>query len=170
MRHTRDGVLSMLMRVLSLTGGPVARTIWVAVTAAALWRSGRRPEAIFLAVTVGGTGVTNSTIKRLVGRRRPGPFSHFGKAEHDSFPSGHTSGTCALTGAATFVIWRSVRDWRIALASLLMSIAVSGLMGYSRVYLQRHHVSDVIAGLVLGIIGLAAGVLGFQRWVRADAE
>jgi undecaprenyl-diphosphatase len=161
-------MIGMLFRILSVTGGPVPRTFFVAAGALGLLGAGRKDDALFLAATVGGTGATNSTIKRIVRRRRPHRWRHLGRAEHDSFPSGHTSGTCALTGAATYLFWRSSPRSPVALMSLLCSALVSSVMAYSRVRLGRHHTSDVLAGFVLGLAGLALGVAGRRRLDRVD--
>jgi undecaprenyl-diphosphatase len=158
------------MRLLSVIGGPLARTILVSLSALALARAGKWAEAVFLVATVGGTGAVNSTIKRITGRRRPSRVPGGPRTENDSFPSGHTSGTIVLTGATTFLIWCLTGDRRLTLASLLGSTVLSGVMGYSRVYLRRHHVSDVIAGVGLGLTTLALGIAGFRRLMSADSK
>lgn len=149
-------------RFLALIGGPGPRTVFVTIAGVGLWRAGRRAEAIFLAGTVGATGAVNSAIKRAVGRRRPRRFRV--PAEHDSFPSGHTSGTWALTGASAYLVWRAGLGPAVTAASVLAAAVVSGIMGYSRVRLRRHHPGDVVGGIGLGTVGLTAGIGALARW------
>lgn len=74
---------------------------------------------------------------------RPGPFDPWNLY---SFPSHHAARTFALAAAAGRFHPQTL-PWGLALASLV---------GVTRVVLRRHHLSDVVAGAVLG---LAAGAL-----------
>lgn len=66
-----------------------------------------------------------------------------------SFPSGHTSSAFA----AAFAAMAYNRKW----GSLVMVLAV--LMGFSRIYVEVHYPSDVIAGFFVGIIYALIGML-----------
>lgn len=66
-----------------------------------------------------------------------------------SFPSGHTSS--AFT-AAVAVLWY---DRKIGIPTTVLAI----LMGFSRIYVQVHYCSDVIAGVFVGIIYALIGIL-----------
>jgi undecaprenyl-diphosphatase len=60
-----------------------------------------------------------------------------------SFPSGHTAAATAVAAS-------------VALAEPVLSplvVPLPGLVGYSRVRLRVHHVSDVLAGAALGLAG-----------------
>ncbi len=87
------------------------------------------------------------TIKHIVGRVRP-CNKDFGKdllikhPAHYSFPSGHTSSSFAVTMVMFFMM-----------PVLFVPVLVYAcLMGFSRMYLLVHYPTDVIAGMVLGII------------------
>ena len=90
-------------------------------------------------------------LKISVGKPRPGPlimgtgydFMTFSPANH-SFPSGHTT---EIVGALTPL---ATRFARVSLSLCLGCIVA--LVGFSRLYLGMHHLSDVAAGLVLGSI------------------
>jgi undecaprenyl-diphosphatase len=87
----------------------------------------------------------NYSIKRVVRRERPverrgrGPLI-VPPATH-SFPSSHAA--MAGAGAVALSVYAPV------LAPLFATLAV--LMAVSRVYLTVHHVSDVVAGLAVGV-------------------
>ena len=59
-----------------------------------------------------------------------------------SFPSGHTASSFAAAAA----LWKRDRRWGTA------AFLLAALIGFSRIYLQVHYPSDVIAGMALGLI------------------
>jgi membrane-associated phospholipid phosphatase len=151
---------------------PIAVLILVAAFAAALSTSRIanlvvtslvvRLEFLFLAIALPGLAVT--IIKRLIGRVRPsdlGPFSYMPwswRPEYASLPSGH--GTTAVAAAiAIGALWPKARVpmWAFAV-----------LIAVSRVVIQAHFASDVIAAAFCGVFGailvrnwFAARRLGF---------
>jgi undecaprenyl-diphosphatase len=68
-----------------------------------------------------------------------------------SFPSGHT--------AAAFVIATLISHFFPAL--LVPVYFWAFLMGVSRIYLGVHYPTDILAGLVIGIISAFAGIMVF---------
>lgn len=152
-------------RLISLLGGPVARTALVTPACLALLLSKRRRPALFLAATVSLAGGLNSGLKKVVGRRRPRSIIRL-RPRDDSFPSGHASGTTALAGAAAYVLWLlTARAW-VAAAAALAGSGAAAIVGYSRVSLNRHHTGDVLAGHALGL-GCVVGAIAMDRRVSA---
>lgn len=88
--------------------------------------------------------------KSLVGRARPdsgndvSSFDFNGPFGGTSFPSGHT---IAVFSAATVI----ANQYRETVWVPVVSYSIAGLAGLARVYENRHWVSDVFAGAVLGI-------------------
>jgi undecaprenyl-diphosphatase len=72
------------------------------------------------------------------------PFS-FTNADQHSFPSGHTS-TVTLSVSCTASVFRNY------MISLYMGLLLA-LMGFSRIFLLMHHISDVAAGMCIGFVG-----------------
>jgi undecaprenyl-diphosphatase len=110
---------------------------------------------VLLANVLSHAGV--QVLKRTVVRARPcdihgHPLALVGLPDPFSFPSGHTAAATAV--AASLAIAEP------ALAPFVVPLAV--LIGYSRVRLRVHYVSDVLAGAVLGVAGaiVATRMLG----------
>ena len=95
---------------------------------------------------------------KIVARPRPA-VSHLGGTPSTfSFPSGHTAATVVLYGGIAVIVMVATTRWwpRIVMWSLAVVLVVA--VGLSRVYRGEHYPTDVVAGLVLGIGALAAGV------------
>lgn len=136
----------MFARILSLIGGPKARTVLSAAVILALAWQRRRREAAFFALAVGGSGVLNTVVKRMVKRPRPAQSN----AQGSSFPSGHTTGSLVMTLCGAYLIGRRTGQRFLAYALCWLALPLTGLIGLSRILLREHHRSDVIGSYVLG--------------------
>ena len=74
------------------------------------------------------------------------------------YPSGHMLRTTILLGII-FMLWKN-RPGRVLLAAIL------ALMALTRVYMGVHWASDVVGGLLLGVVGLAWAFLAKKRRMR----
>jgi len=114
----------------------------------------------FLVVVLGGEEVLTTSIKDLANRARPAfdPAAVAGLGP--SFPSGHSAAAAAFyAGAALLIGRRRGHLARALLTGLAVGIAVA--VASSRVLLDVHWLSDVIAGLLLGWAWFAAAAIAF---------
>lgn len=138
--------LSPVMIVVSALGN--AGMIWIAMALVMLcFRKTRRCGVLMLAAMAFSFLLGNVILKNLIARPRPFhsdtsislliPFP----GEY-SFPSGHTlNGFTAAT--VIFVHFR-----KAGIAALLFA----GLIAFSRLYLFVHYPTDIMAGVVLGVL------------------
>jgi membrane-associated phospholipid phosphatase len=114
----------------------------------------------FLVAVVGGEEVLTTSIKDLANRTRP-PFDPAAVSGlGPSFPSGHSATAAAFyAGAALLLSRRRGRAARAGLTGLAVGIAVA--VASSRVLLDVHWLSDVIAGVLLGWAWFAACAIAF---------
>ncbi|HET7800607.1 MAG TPA: phosphatase PAP2 family protein, partial [Humibacillus xanthopallidus] len=153
----------VVMRTASDAGSALS---WQIVTALVviwlLWRRFWR-LAIFVVVAIAGSSLLNTAVKTLVHRTRPVVSQPFVHEPGASFPSGHAQAAVVGFGVLLLVflpvlshLWRRV------------AVAVAGVMvlliGFSRVALAAHFVSDVIAGFILAAAWLAAITAVFSAW------
>ena len=113
------------------------------------------PSLVTLIVAVPGGMLLNELVKVLVHRHRPfvdGPFVDWSGY---SFASGHTLGATLLYGQLALFILPMMkgRCWRtLTVSSAALLIA---LVGFSRIALGAHFLTDVLAAIFFGIIWLA---------------
>ncbi len=86
----------------------------------------------------------------LIGRARPQEVWRPDRPHAtSSFPSGHTAAAFALHGALADLLDRhDVRGAR--LLGPLLRYGIPGAIAFSRVYRGQHHISDTVAGAILG--------------------
>ena len=157
-----DGLVRQL-KILTFFGTPV--WFFVIVTPAVLWvwRRGHTRLAVFLVVTTLGGGLLDTVVKEVVGRPRPSLVEPVATAHGKSFPSGHAMSSTIAYGALLLVflpvIGRRYRPVVVGGAVLLVAA-----IGFSRLALGVHYISDVLGGYVLGLAWLAASVAAFSTW------
>ncbi|WP_066830006.1 phosphatase PAP2 family protein [Rufibacter ruber] len=107
------------------------------------------------------TTLFNQTMKWLF--NRPRPETAFLEQSGNSFPSGHAMIGGAFWGLLVYLIWTNVRQkWlRWLLSGLLVCWIL--LIGFSRVYLNVHYASDVLAGWGAGLFWLMIALFLLKR-------
>ncbi len=136
----------------------------VAAVFLAAFKGRRRDAAFLVTATVVGT-VVNNIVKFAVGRDRPHFSPAAAAAFGKSFPSGHAMNSTVVYGALLVVVWPTLRDVQRMLLSGVVVIALAAI-GASRVVLNVHYVSDVIAGVSLGAALVCASVAAFMSATR----
>ena len=113
----------------------------------------------FLLIVVAGNGVLTTTVKELVDRVRPA-LNPVAETLGPSFPSGHSSWSAAFFAAAALLLTRGRgRGVRVAVCGVAAWLVV--MVAGSRVLLDVHWLSDVIAGLALGFAWFSICAIAF---------
>jgi undecaprenyl-diphosphatase len=110
----------------------------------------RYADAAGLLVAVCGSGALILALKYLVHRARPDVFYQaYIEGPFYSFPSAHAGLAMALYGYFAYLLMQRFPNHarRFFIASMWILIA---LVGFSRLYLGVHYLSDVAAGFVIG--------------------
>lgn len=127
----------------------------------------RRPEwAVRLVTASGGGALVITGLKMLFSRERP--LEQIVEAAGWSFPSGHAFAATVFYGALVWIVWmasaRPAVRWTAAGVATLVVLAV----GLSRVYLNVHYLTDVVAGWAAGVAWLILSQrlaeAGLERW------
>jgi membrane-associated phospholipid phosphatase len=148
MEH-QNPAMGNFMRYVSLLGDwPTHAAVGLVLLGLAWRRGSENWTRIFLAMLLAMmlAGVAGTVIKRTVPRARPSVLAEtrWGgprfSSKYHSFPSGHVGASTAFFG----VLLMARR--RLGIACLAIPI----LIGFSRMYIGAHHLSDVVCAAVLG--------------------
>ena len=146
----QDRLANKVMKSVSRFGDwPEHFALGLLLAGIAWWRGSKKWTRIFLAmlIALAIAGLAGRVIKISTGRARPsvkteevweGP--RFSSKFH-AFPSGHVAASTAFFAVLCFA------SWRIGLACL----PIPFLIGFSRMYVAAHYLSDVVFAAVLGI-------------------
>lgn len=143
----RSSALDLFFTALTWLG-----SMWLLVPSCAalfLFCRGRlRVHAWQIAFSLLGSALLVLALKNLFLRVRPDLFPSLVNIPPDAaFPSGHAA---QMMSVATAIWLVAPAHRRLALGPVLLSVALA--VGWSRIYLQVHWPSDVLAGCLLGAL------------------
>lgn len=114
--------------------------------------------------TEGGGATLNYVLKTTFGRARPEYADpQLVEVGSLSFPSGHTMMTTVFVGFGLYLFLQRPHSQFVRAAAVAGVVAWCGLMGFSRLYLGHHYVSDVLGGYLAGIAWLALCMVGVEK-------
>lgn len=149
--------------VVSFLGKPPFLAAVVILVGVPLVRLRRYHLAIYLVVTTIVGGIIDTWVKLAVGRDRPSLEEPVASAMGASFPSGHAMSSTIAYGALLLVLMPLVpprrRTWAITGVCVLV-----GAIGFTRLALGVHYITDVVGGFALGAAWLALTTAAFEIW------
>jgi undecaprenyl-diphosphatase len=158
-RHATPFTNQVLQWITDLGDTPAIVTLIVVVAVVESMRVRSRFVVPFLLAVTIGNHLATTAVKDLIERARP-TLNPIAETLGPSFPSGHSSTAAAFYAAAALLIGRRRGHLaRTVLAGLAVGIAVA--VACTRVLLDVHWVSDVVAGLALGWCWFALCAIAF---------
>jgi len=151
--------LTIAMRAFSLLGTIPLVTLAALALALVFLLRGRKTSLILLTLAVGGGELVSLLLKWIFMQPRPrwpDPLLVFTSA---SFPSGHAMRSVLFFGLLSYFIMRRISSWRGRAGILLASAGSVLMIGVSRVYLDAHTLSDVLAGYAAGMSWLCCTII-----------
>jgi membrane protein DedA with SNARE-associated domain/membrane-associated phospholipid phosphatase len=151
--------------------GSIEPLVLLGVVMAAFLAWGRR--WVFLGswlAAVAGSAVLNHLLKGLFARPRP-HFEHPLLVETSySFPSGHAMESFVVYGMLAYFAVLALRTWASRVGVVCGAALLVVLIGFSRMYLGVHYLSDVLAGYAAGAVWLSALITGVETIRRSKKE
>jgi membrane-associated phospholipid phosphatase len=162
--HSNQTLVSAF-KVFTLLGSVPFLALLVLVVALLLLRHGLVNEAALVVIGAVGIEVLFSVLKLLF--HRPRPELAYVHLDTYSFPSGHAAGSAGIYAILFYLAARYFsKGGRLLLAFTFVLLV--GLIAFSRLYLEVHYLSDVLAGITLGVAWAAACLFVYERTRGSD--
>jgi membrane-associated phospholipid phosphatase len=148
--HQERGVRNFMNWVSWAGDWPGHILLGLVLLGVAYWRRSQKWTRIFAAMLLACAlaGTATRVVKISTGRARPNVQSESSwngprfTPRFNSFPSGHTAASTAFFATLAFA------SWRVGLPLL----AIPLLIAFSRMYVAAHHLSDVVAAVIIGAV------------------
>jgi undecaprenyl-diphosphatase len=157
------GEVSFWRRLSAVLSPAVLRTALLVVAAGFLYRRHVQPAVLCAGASLGSLALVTA-VKDGIGRPRPTVPIPLASAPGASFPSGHAFTSAAVAFTVIVLAWPRLADrrrWAVALGAVLVALAV----GFSRLILGVHFLSDVVGGW-FGAGALVAALVALLRVSR----
>ncbi len=137
-----------------------------------VWRKQWLPLGTLI-LSVGGGTLLNLLLKNIFLRPRPDFPNVFYHESGYSFPSGHAMLSVLFYGMAAYLIARQGFSWKTQVRLGITTFTLSLLIGFSRMFLGVHYLTDVLGGWAAGLTWLITCVFVYEMTVahsKAAAE
>jgi membrane-associated phospholipid phosphatase len=152
--HTLPWLTSAMFVVTSLGSSLFASCIAVVFGLYLIRRRRFYWLAAFLSSVYGGM-LLNRILKYVFQRPRPHFDDPLLSLTSYSFPSGHTMTATVLFGVLAAYFFTTTRDWRRRVIIVFVAGLLILLVGFSRMYLGVHYLSDVLGAMAEGLAWLS---------------
>jgi undecaprenyl-diphosphatase len=164
-RDLRTGSLVDAARVVTNLGSSPVTGLLVAVTA--IWSAVKRRWIDAGALVAGWVLSVLAVHLAKAAYDRPRPSGSLVDTALSSFPSGHSAYAVSLVACAVVLV-RAGTGWAVRFAAVAIAAGLVVVVAATRVYLGAHYLTDVLAGIALGVavwcaVGVAALVVGRVR-------
>ncbi len=163
---SRTDTLTRAMIVVSTLGEWTVILLLSFAIAMSLYFKRLRTEASGLLVATAGGALAVLILKYLVLRPRPDVALRAIVETSPSFPSAHAALAVAFFGFLAYLIVRDNK--RLRIVPIAAVVVLCAIIGFSRLYLGVHYLSDVIGGYAVGALFLWIGI-EIQDWFTPRA-
>lgn len=135
-----------------------------------LWLWKKRDYIIYLWLALAADQVFNYLGKLLIHRDRPANPVYLENSF--SFPSGHAMIAVIFYGFLAYILIRHIKNWKHKVNVFFVCLVVILAIGFSRLYLGVHYVSDIWGGYLLGflILTTVTALYEWRRWRKGVSE
>ena len=156
------------MRDVTALGGVTFLTLLTVVATLALLIHGKWKRALVFASTVIAADLSSEVLKQIYDRPRPTLVPHGSYVYSASFPSGHSTMSAATFLTLATIIASLEPDRATKSLAYAVAVALTVMVGFSRVYLGVHWPSDVLGGWSLGAAWALVAWIVLNRVTRTE--
>jgi len=160
------------LNVLFITLTIIGDGIFSVVLSVILFLFKKRYLSLMVFTSFALSGIFTQILKMLISEARPGlflaktnyPYFIENVTLHNfhSFPSGHSTSVFALVAILSFAL----KNKNYSILFLLIGV----LVGYSRIYLGQHFITDVAVGSIIGVLFAVICWMFFDKYFKRISE
>lgn len=124
-----------------------------------LWFSGDKIKVFLFGLTMAANTVMIALLKWLIHTSRP--VNALVSESSNAFPSGHATSTVVFFGLLIYIFWFKINHKRMILSLYALAVLI---IGFSRIYLNVHWLTDVLGGYLLGLSILTLSVIIYEYY------
>ncbi|MDQ3330657.1 MAG: phosphatase PAP2 family protein [Planctomycetota bacterium] len=141
------------LRDITALGGETVLMLLTAIVCLYLTLCGRHDLSLFTCLAVVGGTIVTFALKDVFDRPRPQLVPHIlVTVSSGSFPSGHATASAIVYLTLGAMLTESAPNWRLKAYVMGVAVALTLLIGSTRVFLGVHYPTDVLAGWALGFV------------------
>ncbi len=172
----RMSSLTLMARTIAYCFDTIVLLLLSLLVAYYYFKKGYSKCALLFLGSMSGIAALVAILKLLVYSPRPlnsimektALFQHY--ELYNSFPSGHVTGTAVFFGLLVYFMWQHLKSSNVKISLSVLFVMVEILIGFSRLYLNVHWLSDVTGGYLLGSFWLTFSILLFSMPIRLIDE
>jgi undecaprenyl-diphosphatase len=157
-QQIQNPALTTFFKFISIITEPLVIFILTIIISATLYINRKKHQAILLATASITTAIIITAVKNLL--KIPRPTTMLIRETGYSLPSGHTTFAVVFFGLLAFIFAK--REHKIPVT--IISIFLILIIAFSRLYLQAHWLTDILAGIVIGTTILTTTILTYKKF------
>ncbi len=147
--HVRNSSLTPIFKTITFFASTVGIVLLALLSF--FFIKGKREKKYFLGNLLGSVGISQ-ILKHLLARPRPFVIYRLVEETGYSFPSGHSMVGISFYSYFIYLVWK--QKWskgKKVAATIFLSLFILSI-GFSRIYLGVHFMTDVLGGFALGLL------------------
>lgn len=166
--YFRSPMVDDIMKVWTQFGGGIFLTVAsILVIIFLLEKNNYYLLSGFAAAMIGGS-ILLRILKIIIRRARPSYNPALIHVGGWSFPSGHAVMSVIFYGMITYILLKRITSARVRIFLITLACFMIFIIGFSRIYLGVHYLSDVIAGFVGGSFWLTVCITGLEIYALKE--
>lgn len=141
---------------ITLLGESPTIVVFAFLVSVFLWLSQKKWQLVAFWLVIIGSETFTIIAKYIFHRARP--VNAVFLESTNAFPSGHATIAVAFYGFLAYLLLKNTKHKFFRFIIVIVDIMVIGAIGFSRLYLGVHYVSDVWAGYLVGLIWLIIAI------------
>ena len=153
-------VIFEFSRLIGIILDPIILIVLALVIGIYLCFKNRKKDSIIFISMIFISGIFIKLLKDIVHRTRP--INALIQESTFSMPSGHAAIAIVFFGFLAYLAVRK-KSKKIKWLAAIIVAAIIVLISFTRLYLGVHYISDVVVGLILGLVVLIGGIIVSKR-------